>query len=98
MRLHYRIMDLQRYLDGKRPMPKGKTAEVLRQELREKLRLRRLQPRSLPRRAIYYLRYADDFLVILCNTSKEEARQLKASMAAWLRETLGVTHPDRLGT
>jgi group II intron reverse transcriptase/maturase len=91
MRLHYRIMDLRRYLDGKRPMPKGKTAEALRQELREKLRLRRLQPRLLPRRAIYYLRYADDFLVILCNTSKEEARQLKASMAAWLHETLGLT-------
>lgn len=91
MRHHYRIMDLKRYLDGKRPMPKGRTAEELRQELRENLRLRSLQPRSLPRRAIYYTRYADDFLVVLCNTSKEEARQMKASIAAWLRDTLGLT-------
>jgi group II intron reverse transcriptase/maturase len=91
MRLHYRINDLRRYLDGKRPMPKGKTPEELRQELREKLRLRRLQPRSLPRRVIYYARYADDFLVVLCNTSKEEARQLKAAMAEWLCENLGLT-------
>jgi RNA-directed DNA polymerase len=62
MRLHYRICDIRRYLDGKRPIPKGNTPEQLRQELREKLRLRRLQPRSLPRRVIYYSRYADDFV------------------------------------
>ncbi len=90
-RLHYRIMDLQRYLDGKRPMPKHKTADELRQELREKLRLRRLQPRSLPRRRLYYARYADDFLIVLCHTSKAEARQLKAAIAAWMQAHLGLT-------
>jgi RNA-directed DNA polymerase len=60
MRLHYRIADIRRYLDGKRPIPKQTTPEALRQELRDKLRQRRCQPRSLPRRAIYYTRYADD--------------------------------------
>jgi RNA-directed DNA polymerase len=90
MRLHSRINALRRYLDGKQPMPKGKTPEELRQELREKLHLRRLQPRLLPRRVIYYSRYADDFVAVLCNTSKEEARQLKAAMAEWLHENLGL--------
>jgi group II intron reverse transcriptase/maturase len=91
MRLHYRIADIRRYLDGKRPMPKNTTPEELRQELREKLRLRRLQPRSLPRRVIRYVRFADDFVVVLCNTSKDEARQLKAAMAEWLQENLGLS-------
>jgi group II intron reverse transcriptase/maturase len=91
MRLHHRICALRRYLDGKRSMPDGMTPEILRQELREKLRLRRLQPRLLPRRVVYYTRYADDFLVVLCNTSKEEARQLKEAMAEWLHEKLGLT-------
>jgi hypothetical protein len=55
-----------------------------------------MQPRSLPRRVVYYTRYADDFVVLLCNTSKEEARQLKAAMAKWLQESLGLTlHQDK---
>jgi group II intron reverse transcriptase/maturase len=91
MRLHYRIAAIRRCLDGKRPMPEATTPEELRRELREKLRLRRLQPRLLPRRVIYYSRYADDFLVVLCNTSKEQARQIKAEMAKWLQENLGLT-------
>jgi group II intron reverse transcriptase/maturase len=91
MRLHYRIIDIQRYLDGKYPIPKKATPEGLRQELREKLRLRRLQPRSLPRKVTYYARYADDFLVVLCNTSKAEAQQWKALIAEWLHTYLGLT-------
>ena len=91
MRLHYRIMDIQRYLDGKRPMPKKATSEELRQELREKLRLRRLQPRSLPRKVTYYTRYADDFVVLLCNASKAEALQLKAAITEWMHTNLGLT-------
>lgn len=91
MRLHYRIVTIRRYLDGKLPIPKKTNAEALRAELREKLRLRRLQPRSLPRRVIRYCRFADDFLVVLCNVSKEETRQMKREMAAWLQDNLGLT-------
>jgi group II intron reverse transcriptase/maturase len=91
MRLHHRIMDIQRCLDGKRPMPKQATPEGLRQELREKLRLRRLQPRSLPRKVTYYTRYADDFVVLLCNASKAEALQLKAAITEWMHTHLGLT-------
>ncbi len=41
-------------------MPKNTTPEKLRQEYREKLQLRKMQPHSLPRKATYYTRYADD--------------------------------------
>jgi len=91
MHLHYRIMDIQRYLDGKRPMPKKATPEDLRRELREKRRLRSLQPRSLPRKVTYYCRYADDFLVILCDASKAEALQMKAAITEWMKANLGLT-------
>jgi group II intron reverse transcriptase/maturase len=91
MRLHGRISHIRCYLDGKQPIPKHTSAEELRQELREKLRLRRRQPRLLPRRVIYYTRYADDLVVILCNTSKAEARQIKAEMADWMQTKLGLT-------
>ena len=91
MRLHYRITDLRRYLDGKRPLPKGMTVEAARQELRETLRLRAQQPRSLPRRVLYYTRYADDFLIVLCNTSKAEAEQMKATLTVWLKDQLELT-------
>ena len=90
MRLHNRIVVLRRYLDGQRPIPEALTAEALRQELREKLRLRRLQPRLLPRRVIYYARYADDFALILCNTAKQEAHQLKIAIAQWMQTELGL--------
>jgi group II intron reverse transcriptase/maturase len=91
MRLHYRIMDIQRCLDGKRPMPKKAKPEDLRRELREKRRLRNLQPRCLPRKVTYYCRYADDFLVILCHASKAEACQMKTAITEWMQANLGLT-------
>ena len=91
MRLHGRIMSIQRYLNGKYPIPKKATPEGLRQELREKLRLRSLQPRCLPRKVTYYARYADDFVVILCNTNKAEANQMKTAIAEWMQIKLGLT-------
>jgi RNA-directed DNA polymerase len=90
-RLSYRITDLRRYLDGKRPPPKGKSETELRQELREALAARRKIPSYLPRPAIYYTRFADDFLVVQCAMSKTEAVKLKDDMAAWLQKTLGLT-------
>jgi group II intron reverse transcriptase/maturase len=91
MRLHYRMVDIRRYLNGKRPMPKNTTPEELRQEYREKLQLRKMQPRSLPRKVTYYTRYADDFTVILCNTSKAEATYMKTAIAEWMQTNLGLT-------
>ena len=90
-RLSYRISDLRRYLDGKQPAPRGRSEPELRQELREKLATRRQVPCYQPRRAIYYTRYADDFVVVLCNMSKAEAMELKDAMAHWVQHTLGLT-------
>lgn len=90
-RLSNRISDLRRYLDGKRPKPKGRSEAELRQELRNALAARRQMPCYQPRRAIYYTRYADDFLVVLCHMSKAEATALKERMAHWLHKTLGLT-------
>jgi hypothetical protein len=90
-RLSDRITDLRRYLDGKRPAPKGKSETELRQELRETLAARRKIRSCLPRPAIYYTRYADDFLVVLCAMPKAKAVKLKAEMATWLQQTLELT-------
>jgi len=96
MRLSYRITDLRRYLDGKRPIPKGKDKTLLRQELRETVAARRQLPCYLPRRAIYYTRFADDWLIVLCHSSKEEARQLKQQVTDWLQTQLGLKlNPDK---
>ena len=91
MKLHYRIVNIRRYLDGKLPIPKNVTSDSLRCELREKLQLRSLQPRCLPRKVTYYCRYADDFLVVLCNASKAEAVQMKAAITEWMKSNLGLT-------
>jgi group II intron reverse transcriptase/maturase len=91
MRLHYRIMDIRRILDGKRPIPRKADPESLRQERQEKLRLRALQPRSLPRKVTYYTRYADDFAIFLCDASKEEAEQMKIAVAEWMKANLNLT-------
>lgn len=90
-RLCHRITDLRRYLDGKRPMPRARSEAELRQELREKLEARRQLPCYLPRQAIFYSRFADDFLVVLCNCSKAEAMDPKECVANWLQQTLGLT-------
>jgi group II intron reverse transcriptase/maturase len=90
-RLSSRIGKICLSLDGIRPIPKNATPEGLRQELREKLRLRKQQPCYLPRKVTFYTRYADDFVVILCNASKAEANQMKTAIATWMQTNLGLT-------
>jgi RNA-directed DNA polymerase len=90
-RLSYRLTDLRCYLDGKQPIPKGRSETELRQELRDKLKARRQMPCYQPRPAIYYTRFADDFLVVLCHHSQAEALELKSRLTEWLRHTLGLT-------
>lgn len=89
-RLQSRINKIKLCLDGIRPIPKKTTREKLQQELKEKLRLRKLQPCSLPRKVTYYVRYADDFVVILCNASKTEANQMKTAITKWMQANLGL--------
>jgi group II intron reverse transcriptase/maturase len=82
-------------LSGRIPMGR-QTKEGLRRKIQEAVAERKKVPCYLPRQVIYYCRYADDYAVILCNYSKEDARCLKRAMAEWLQENLGVTqHPDK---
>jgi group II intron reverse transcriptase/maturase len=89
--LQSRINYIRSCLDGKRPLSKRASPEELRQELREKLRLRQYQPRCLPRKVVYFTRFADDFIVVLCHHSKEEAKQMKTAIAAWMLSELGLS-------
>jgi 5-methylcytosine-specific restriction endonuclease McrA len=89
--LQYRITYIRSCLDGNRPISKSTSPEKLRQELRDKLRLRQAEPCYLPRKVVYYSRFADDFVVVLCHHSKQEAKQMKSTMAAWMHTELGLT-------
>lgn len=91
MRLHYRIMNIRRILNGQLSKHKNADPISLRRERQEKLRLRSLQPCSLPRKVTYYVRYADDFAIFLCDASKEEAEQMKMVVAEWMKANLGLT-------
>jgi group II intron reverse transcriptase/maturase len=88
--LQDRITYIRRCLDGKRPISKRTSPEELRQELREKLRLRQYQPCCLPRKVVYFIRFADDFVAVLCHHSKQEAKFMKATIAAWMLSELGL--------
>ena len=82
-------------LNGRIPIGR-QTVSGLKGKIKEALAERKRIPCLLPRQARYYCRYADDYVVVLCNHSKEEARHLKQAMAEWLQENLGVIqHPDK---
>ena len=82
-------------LRGQIPMGR-QTPEGLRTKIKHALTPRKQLPSVLPRRLISYCRYADDYVVVLCQYSKAEAQHLKTAMAQWLEEHLGLTqHPEK---
>jgi group II intron reverse transcriptase/maturase len=82
-------------LNGRIPMGR-QTEEGLKAKIKQALHERSRIPCYLPRKAIYYCRYADDYTVILCSYSKADAQQLKEEMATWLQQHLGLTqHPEK---
>lgn len=89
-KLSNRIKHLRSLLRQGPPFSKGRSAADIMHALKELEVQRRKTKPSTPERAIYYVRYADDFLVILCAASKDEAQTLKDAMAAWLHEKLGL--------
>jgi group II intron reverse transcriptase/maturase len=94
-RLSNNISRWRAQLAGRRPM-RRQTREGLKRKLKEAEAQRKRTPCYLPRRVIYFCRYADDYAVVLCNYSKTEARQLKQAMAEWLQAELGlVQHPAK---
>jgi group II intron reverse transcriptase/maturase len=73
-------------------IPLGRqTPDGLRAKIKHALKLRRQLPSVVPRRMISYCRFADDYVVVLCQHSKAEAQHLKTALATWLQETLGLT-------
>jgi group II intron reverse transcriptase/maturase len=82
-------------LKGRIPMGR-QTKEGLRAKIKEATAARKRIPCYRPRKVIYFCRYADDYVAVLCNYSKAEAQDLKQAMAEWLRVNLGlVQHPDK---
>ncbi len=82
-------------LAGRIPLGR-QTPEGLRDKIKLALAARKQIPSVLPRRLISYCRYADDYVLVLCQHSKAEAQHLKDELAKWLEEKLGLTqHPDK---
>ncbi|MEQ8672783.1 MAG: group II intron reverse transcriptase/maturase [Aggregatilineales bacterium] len=86
-----RIKYLREQLRKGAPFPNERTAKEITAELRQKEAERNRTKPSTVRSSIHYIRYADDFLVVMCGKSREETEALKARMANWLKETLGLT-------
>ncbi len=82
-------------LAGRIPMGR-QTPEGLRVKIKQALAARKLIPSVLPRRILSYCRYADDYVIVLCQHSKAEVVKLKEEMAVWLQSNLGLTqHPEK---
>lgn len=86
-----RIKYLREQLRKGAPFPKGRSAKEIKAELHLKETERARTKPSDVRSSIHYIRYADDFLVVFCGKSRDEAEALKARMAEWLKDTLGLT-------
>jgi group II intron reverse transcriptase/maturase len=82
-------------LHGRIPLGR-QTPEGLRGKITQTLAARKRVPSVLPRRLISYCRFADDYVVVLCQHTKAEAQHLKDAMATWLQEHLGlIQHPTK---
>lgn len=86
-----RIKYLRELLKKGAPFPKGRSAAELKTELEQLEAERRQTLPSIRRRAIRYVRYADDWLVILSGMTRTEAQALKEQIGRWLWEELGLT-------
>lgn len=86
-----RIKYLRKQLKAGAPFPAERNAAQVKAELRQiEAKRAKTQP-STVRPMVHYVRYADDFLVILCSMTKADAEAWKAHMTTWLKEQLGLT-------
>jgi retron-type reverse transcriptase len=78
-------------------MPLGRqTPEGLRSKITQTLAARKRVPSVCPRRLLSYGRFADDYVVVLCQHTQAEAQSLQDAMASWLQEHLGLMqHPTK---
>jgi len=87
-RIQGRISYLRAMLDGRRK--RIGTADDLHAELQALLKQRKATPHlSRPiKPRITYVRYADDFVIVLRSLPKTEAERIKAKLTAWVAENL----------
>lgn len=87
-RLQGRIRYIRAMLDGRRNQVGN--ADDLRAELRALLKERKATPHLwLPiKPRITYVRYADDFVIVLRSLPKTEAEKIKAKLTAWVADNL----------
>jgi hypothetical protein len=52
---------------------------------------RKRTPSRKPVKRLTFIRYADDWVILLYEYSKDEARAVKAQIASWLKTTLKLT-------
>src|SRR5262249_4151125 len=64
---------------------------LMRQRLHDLQEERRRTPSRKPAKRLTFIRYADDWVILLYGYSKAEARAMKATIADWLRTTLKLT-------
>ncbi len=64
---------------------------VMLHRLRDLQEQRRRTPSMKPAKRLTFIRYADDWVVLLYGYSKDEAEAMKATIAQWLRTTLKLT-------
>jgi retron-type reverse transcriptase len=111
LRLDSQAARVRLLLQGKRgrgnkllaaPLPAPEDQKRLREELRVLDRQRKQLPVLLPRRKVGYIRYGDDYLVLLQRHSKAEAEEIKGKIRAYLAshlhleqsaEKTHITHP-----
>lgn len=86
--IHSRITYIRAMLDGRRKQIGN--ADDLRAELRALLKQRKATPHfSRPiKPRITYVRYADDFVIVLRSLPRAEAERIKAKLTAWVAENL----------
>jgi len=89
--LTYKIKHLRRVLKQGEPFSRQRTVAEVKVELKQYEDARHKTRPSERLRTLRYVRYADDFLVVLSGMTQEEAQALKGEMAAWLQENLGLT-------
>ena len=85
-----------RNADGWKEMPSEERKRLAKELKQKRVKLCQTQPqcfRDDTYKSLQYVRYADDFLIGVIG-SKEDAERLKQNLAAFLRETLGLTLSD----
>lgn len=88
-KLENRILRIRKKLDAG-DLEEGERAELI-SELKVKTKERKKTPNLLFRQKVGYVRYADDFLIILQGYPKAKALEIREEVGRFMQEELGLT-------